>query len=340
MHGSRLATVRVVEAKSVRQRLIAGSVEMREDSVLGRENSADVNMKALRRRTGFTLIETLVVVAILGLLISLLACAVQKARDAAARVKCANNLRQMGLALHHYHDSSSSLPPAVIHPWSPPDLLQSTDLYPLLNWPGRLLPFLDQDAAAVLTRQAYAQDSYLLTDPPHVARGLIIPTFLCPADNPRPFLHNDRIGRISYVGVSGRHAFSRDGVLYMDSSIRIADITDGTSQTLMVGERPAPADAFGRWYGGWGQWGNGDAFLGVRELDIQDSIWGCPPGPYQFAPGRLDNPCSTFHFWSLHTGGANFLFCDASVHFLPYSAAAIIPALATRSGGEAVAVPD
>jgi prepilin-type processing-associated H-X9-DG protein len=65
----------------------------------------------------------------------------------------------------------------------------------------------------------------------------------------------------------------------------------------------------------------------------------CWQGPYFFSPGTLQNICDPFHFWSLHSGGANFLFCDGSVHFIPYSAKDIMPALATRAGGEAVQWP-
>jgi prepilin-type processing-associated H-X9-DG protein len=131
-------------------------------------------------------------------------------------------------------------------------------------------------------------------------------------------------------------------MLYLDSPTRFADVLDGSSQTLFVGERPPSADgARGRWYGGWGAWGTADSYLGVCETGVFDWVpnSGCPDGPYSFQPDRLDNPCSVFHFWSLHTGGANFLFVDGSVVFLGYSAATVLPALATREGGEVVELP-
>ena len=80
--------------------------------------------------------------------------------------------------------------------------------------------------------------------------------------------------------------------------------------------------------------------LGVRTLN--NSIYGpnCPVGPYAFKPGKLDNQCDAFHFWSPHAGGANFLLCDGSVRFLQYSANSIMPALASRGGGEAESIPD
>jgi prepilin-type processing-associated H-X9-DG protein len=101
---------------------------------------------------------------------------------------------------------------------------------------------------------------------------------------------------------------------------------------------------YGWWYAAQGMLGTGagDMVLGVRELvpPGQPFVWFCPRGPYHFVPGRLDQECDAFHYWSQHIGGANFLFVDGSVHFLPYAADAVLPALATRSGGEAVSLPD
>jgi prepilin-type processing-associated H-X9-DG protein len=80
--------------------------------------------------------------------------------------------------------------------------------------------------------------------------------------------------------------------------------------------------------------------LGAREINDAVDLESCPVGPYGFAPGKLSEPCDVFHFWSLHSGGANFLFCDGSVHFLTYDAAPLMPALATRNGREPVSLPD
>jgi prepilin-type processing-associated H-X9-DG protein len=98
---------------------------------------------------------------------------------------------------------------------------------------------------------------------------------------------------------------------------------------------------FGWWYAGHGQQvgsGSGDMVLGVREIKVIH-LRGCPIGPYSFGPGRLDNMCDLFHFWSLHSGGGYFLFADGSVRFLGYDANPILPALASRAGGEVVELP-
>jgi prepilin-type processing-associated H-X9-DG protein/prepilin-type N-terminal cleavage/methylation domain-containing protein len=305
-------------------------------------------MNPLRPRRAVTLIEVIVVIAIIGMLIVLLVSAVQTVRSAAHRAACANNLRQVGVALHQYHEVYGSLPPGIAHPRLLPGIPRlygpDTDAYPLLNWQGRLLPFIGQESLWSQVQEAYIQDPYYLNFPPHVGYTTFIPLYVCPADGRRvrPDTPFDRSpGTTSYLGVAGTNEFRGDGVLYMDSRVRFADVVDGTSLTLMVGERPPSLDLLrGRWYGGWGYWGSGDAFLGVREIYSGSSQPGCSEGPYHFGPGRLQDPCSTFHFWSLHPGGAHFLFADGSVRFLGYGTDTILPALATRAGGEVVGLPD
>jgi prepilin-type processing-associated H-X9-DG protein len=303
-------------------------------------------MIRLRRRFGTTLIEVLVVLAIVGVLIALLLAAVQKARSVALRLSCSNNLKQLGLAFHQYHDMMGRLPPGVAHPLLLPGIPRlygpDTDPYPLLNWQARLLPFVEQDALWQETVQAYAEDPYFIDIPPHRASTITLQVFICPADtlDPVPVFPEGKIpGPSSFLGVSGTNDGRHDGILYLDSRVAFADIRDGTSFTLMVGERPPQWDRFwGQWYGGWGHWGMANAYLGVRETDVRDGD--CTEGPYAFVSDSLRNPCSIYHFWSQHVGGANFLFADGSAHFLTYSAASVMPALATRAGGEVVTVPD
>lgn len=291
------------------------------------------------RRAG-TLIELLVVIALLSVLAGMTTVAVSRVRAASLRTTCANNLRQLGLALHRYESSHSALPPGVVHPLLYPSLPRmygpDTDPYPLMNWHARLLPYLEQDALWRQILAAYEEDKYEFDTPAHVAvRRAQVATFACPADTSRKGIWNTR-GQTSYLGIEGVVHHRDEGVLFMDSSVRMAEITDGTSTTLFVGERPPSANLdYGRWHTSWGAWGTLNSTLGVREKEVGGWIPGCHDGPYPFRPGSLKDPCSVFHFWSLHGGGANFLFGDGSVRFLPYKAASLLPALATRAGGEA-----
>ncbi len=302
-------------------------------------------MRTLHSRRGASLLEMLVVIAIIGVLFALLLSAVQGVRQTAARAGCANNLRQIGLALHQYHNVRRTLPPGVAHPALQPPLPPlygpDTDLYPLLNWHARILPYLDQDTLWPLIRDAYARDRYNQDNPPHVARTAFVPLFVCPADGPRG-VPGRSPAPTSYLGVSGEDGYLQNGVLFLDSAIRLTDITDGTSHTLMVGERPPTRNLdFGRWYGSWGPWGTANAYLGVRETEvIQPRGYNCPRGPYEFTKGSLQNRCSAYHFWSLHPGGAHFLTADGAVHFIAYSGAHLLPALASRAESDVASFED
>jgi prepilin-type processing-associated H-X9-DG protein/prepilin-type N-terminal cleavage/methylation domain-containing protein len=290
----------------------------------------------MKTRTAFTAIEVLLVIAIIGVLLALLVPAVQKARETANRTACMNNLKQIGLALHSYNDSNGVFPPGLDGPGGS---------HPFLSWNARILPYLEQQPLWQDILEAYAEDDDFRDIPPHIHRSTVVKTFGCPSDlrtlEPSTLLDFLKVAFTAYLGVEGINQYTKDGILYVDSGVRMVQVTDGTSNTLLVGERPPSADeVFGWWYAGWGQSKDGSAemVLGAREINV--AVPACPPGPYAFAPGSLTNQCDTFHFWSLHAGGANFLFADGSGRFLSYSAAPLMSALSTRDGGESVFLPD
>ncbi len=303
-------------------------------------------MNKPRNRSALTVVELLVIIGILGVLLALIMPAVMQVRDAAKRVECTGNLHQIGLALQQYHNEHHMLPPGCSYQ-------NGADPQPHMGWCARILPYLERDGVWREAVQAFEQEKLFLRNPPHAGLGTVVRTFTCPSDS-RTHAANDfgtlpggftlRAAFTSYLGVEGTNQFTKDGLLFLDSRIRIADAIDGTSNTLMVGERPPSYNlVLGWWYAGWGQDKDGSAemILGVNELNVNKVYrTSCPSGPYQFQTGHVDDPCSAFHFWSLHPGGAHFLFADGHVQFLKYSANPLMPALATRAGREAVELPD
>ena len=172
----------------------------------------------------------------------------------------------------------------------------------------------------------------------------VVPLYECPSNPESGRAHftngNRLVALTNYVGVNGTNYENKDGVFFQGSNTRPANITDGLSNTLIIGERPPSADYwYGWWYAGLGQDASGspDMLLGTREKnDGANFAEHCAPGPYNFVPGETNQQCDTFHFWSLHRGGANFAFADGSVRFLTYSADEIMSELATVAGGETV----
>lgn len=296
-----------------------------------------------RNRFGITLIEVLVVIGIIGLIVSLTIPAVQHVRAAADRAICLNNLRQIGSALHNYHNDHSQLPPIrVAFP-------NGSDPNVVLGWMALILPYVEEDALYAKSVAACRIDKDPTRNPPHIGMSTVIRLYTCPSDGRLVAPLTDQFGVTagftSYVGIMGVIPPGSDrglpGVLGGFWGIRLTDIKDGLTNTLMVGERPPPDSLqAGWWYPGFH--GDGIGFRGPNNgitlgggLLIQGDP--CLLRGVIFGPGRTDNPCDRYHVWSLHPRGANLLFADAAARFIPYSASdKLIIALASRAGGETV----
>lgn len=273
-------------------------------------------------RRGFTLIELLVVIAILAVLLGLLLPAVQKVREMAARSQCGNNLKQMGLALHGFHDVNQGLPPGYLAMMPYRD--GATDTSPGWSWAAFLLPYLEQD-------NVYHQID--LTVP--VERSAVDQTrikfYLCPSDvtPPGTFAVVDAFGTTrmqaapcSYAACCGGDesdvsAATGLGVFYRNSRTRFTDITDGTSQTLFLGEK-AWSNVEIPWVGAVNDAvarrgplnpcpGSGTASFPAAALVLSHS---------HLNNATADSDSGLDDFSSRHMGGSNFLFADGSVHFI------------------------
>ncbi len=298
-----------------------------------------------RIRPGSSLIELVVVVGIIGILFGILIPAAQRTRGAAVSLSCKNNLRQIGLALQTYDSQYGRLPPTNSQP------LSSNDPNALLGWMALILPEIEQSGLYSLSEQACRVDREPTHDPPHVGFSTVIPAYVCPADarlrNPLTDQFNYTAAYTSYIGFGGCLTPESDrvlpGVFSRTPGIRLMDITDGTSNTVMAGERPPPDTLqAGWWYPIYV--GDGSGFRGPNNVLTIGPIklWAqdpCVGVRGTFGPGRLDNPCDRFHVWSLHSGGANFLFADGSVRFLGYSAEPTMVGLVSIAGGEPIDAP-
>lgn len=293
------------------------------------------------RRNGFTLIELLVVIAIIAVLIALLLPAVQQAREAARRASCVNNLKQIGLALQNYHDSKNVFPPGYVSNYD----TSGTDTGPGWGWGAMILSELDQGTIRTTISFENPIENPLNATP----RAAVVPTWLCPSDNvqstwtavTRDSLGNPltticSVASSNYIGVFGvaEPGVDGDGVFFRNSRIGIRDITDGSSQTILVGER-SQKWCVASWVG---------AVTGAQLFPPT----GSPAVPlvenassmilghtFEGPPNAVGLECNCFS--SLHTGGANFVFADGHVQFLATSMdKGTFKALSTRAGSETV----
>jgi prepilin-type N-terminal cleavage/methylation domain-containing protein/prepilin-type processing-associated H-X9-DG protein len=309
--------------------------------------------RPVRERSAFTLIELLVVIAIIAILIGLLLPAVQKVRESAARIKCTNNLKQIGIALHALHDIYGVFPPGqgAINDRQVPSNYYGPTIPAnamFCSWQTHILPFIEQ-------KPLWDQMQ------PNV-EGLAntkVDMFDCPSDKKAGLVYTVggwKQATTSYQGVAGLEDITEApnwrGTLFWRSKVRMGDVTDGTSNTVMVGEHPS-SDPTG-WWGWWDTsrdpgvyWPrdcvsgahNTYSFFGISRDDYTSPYYTCPTGAaagvYR-APKSSPDACDFDHFWSYHPGGAMFLRVDGSVFFLPYSGVATLEAMATRAGGEVV----
>jgi prepilin-type N-terminal cleavage/methylation domain-containing protein/prepilin-type processing-associated H-X9-DG protein len=334
-------------------------------------------MRTAPDRHGFTLIELLVVIAIIGVLIGLLLPAVQQVREAAARTQCTNNLKQIGLALHSYHDTYKAFPPGYVDRNTDPNSTPDNDLGPGWGWASFLLPYLEQgnvyrrinftQGVGVGSNAAISQLALAIYQCPSDPYQQAFPVYDSTFTNPiATVAHGNYVGCNGWVecfsgaggnpqpgpggdGLPGNFGPAGVGLFYRNSRLRVANVTDGLSNTIVVGERSGDHSP-STWTG---------AVAGGRCPAWRAAQ---PPSPYAPPPGpAYDNadyaealvlahgngthvPSADFPifdpdvFYSMHTGqGANFLFGDGSVHFLTSGInPSTFQALCTIAGGEVV----
>jgi prepilin-type N-terminal cleavage/methylation domain-containing protein/prepilin-type processing-associated H-X9-DG protein len=290
-----------------------------------------INMPAFRRHSGFTLIELLVVIAIISVLIGLVLPAVQKVRAAAARTQCLNNLKQIGLALHNYHDAHGVFPPGYFSDFDS----AGNDTGPGWGWAAYILPQMEQDNLY----KSIHFDQLIQAPVNNAPRVTSIKSYLCPMDvAPVTWTasHYNAMGNATgavcdvatanYIGNFGvsEPGVDGEGLFFRNSAVKIADISDGTSQTLMVGERTfalAPAT----WTGAV----TGAELFPYNSSNMVLGHTGESAGPA--VPHDINN------FSSRHTNGVNFLFADGHVSFLTNAInQPVFEALSTRAGNESV----
>ncbi len=273
-------------------------------------------------RRGFTLVELLVVIAIIGVLVALLLPAVQAAREAARRSSCNNNLKQLALAMHNHHDTYGQFPAGGDHSGD-----GSREMW---GWGAHILPFIEQEN--LYDQLQVGQRDLKQTLDVSGLRPLVqtkLDAFICPSDTGNHLMDGGqmnggtgrnfrgdaglpgsfRVGKSNYIGVCGYWDVddrNNNGVLHRGSDIAFRDITDGTSQTFMIGERNEFC-AQGAWVGNRNVTGGGPQGADYTMGRVSRPLNHANNGSHQCVEG----------FASEHPGGALFAYADGSVHFIP-----------------------
>lgn len=306
------------------------------------------------QRPAFTLIELLVVIAIIAVLIALLVPAVQKVREAAARTQCQNNLKQLGLALHNHHDTKGRFPKGLV--WNNGNYYDA----PRTGWNYSLFPYIEQDNVykklppSAANQQWYPWWSAEANDPNGPTRA-IITTWLCPSDSgilteSQPWgvftmgNYHAVFGGMN-LGQARTASSSQRGAMGVNFGARVGDITDGTSNTMVVGEYlrslGAGNDQRGLLWGDQPGYGHLYTQLSPNSSspDLLYSGW-CDNQPGQNLPciNGDSGPNNTVAARSRHTGGLNVVLGDGSVRFIADSIdlLTVWRPLATISGGESI----
>jgi prepilin-type N-terminal cleavage/methylation domain-containing protein/prepilin-type processing-associated H-X9-DG protein len=291
------------------------------------------------RRSGFTLIELLVVIAIIAILIALLVPAVQKVREVAARAQCQNNLRQIALGAHDYHDTHKVFPPGFV-------VTPNRQNYGVFI---ALLPYIEQGDVYKrwkFTPAGPANWGTLVNGTATAPAATVIQTYLCPTGDGAPDITEDwsgyNMGLTCYLANAGTRSYpeqSKDGIFFQDSNVRATDVLDGTSNTLLFGERnyqqpEVHGCTLNTW--DWGAWG---AATGVI-YDMGDTHGSSRVAINTVCSSTVGQDDRLNAFGSLHADGANFAFADGSVRFLETATDLVtLQALSTRDGQEVATPP-
>ncbi len=264
-------------------------------------------------RPGFTLIELLVVIAIIAVLVAILLPAVQQAREAARASQCRNNLKQIGIAMHSYHETHGTFPPGVIDPGTSCTIDTTTSAASYF-WGGHtfILPYMDQ--AAIYNRVTPGDKICGLPLETYAWNGdqllkTVFPAFMCPSDtgpDVNPF----------YRGGSKSNYPVSEVIGFVNSRVRIRDILDGTSNVLMHAERSLRQNPAGSRQTGAMVWGRNNVSDAAWKFRVNFPI--NTPNPTTSTANGIgaDDGCVRHGIASNHVGGANVLMCDGAVRFV------------------------